>query len=121
MMLSNVIEFRTGRPVGQSETIRRPGALIRAARHGLELWQRGRDLRRVLRSDDLPAVGAALPRLIVDEARMDEARRDGAADYDLRRHVLLLVAILAERRDAQNATAMPPMVICPETAIRAHL
>lgn len=121
MMMSNVIDFATGRPVGADQSIRRPSTLIRAARHGLSLWQRQRDLRRALKTDDLPVPGAALPRLMDEEGRLDHARRENDATYDLRRHILILVAILAERRDSQRAAESLPFIICPEKAILAHL
>ncbi|SEH91052.1 DUF6477 family protein [Paracoccus alkenifer] len=87
--------------------LRRPAVLIRAAVAGQALWRRERDLRRVLGSDSTPAPGRALLRLREDEERLNTARLDGAADYDMRRHVLLLVAILAETRRAAQPDVRP--------------
>lgn len=76
---------------------RRPRLLVRAARAGLGHWRRERDLPRLLMTGLLPPPGAALARLEAEEARLDEARRERAADYGLERHVALLIALLAER------------------------
>lgn len=104
--MPNVIAFRP-RPV--TAPLRRPSALIRAAREGQAGWKRERDLRRLLRCDRCPAPGTALPRLRAEEAVMNEARTQRLADYDLHRHVLLVIAILAEMRAAvaQAPVAVP--------------
>jgi hypothetical protein len=78
--------------------MRRPRLLIRAARHGLDAYDRGRHLGRLTRRGDVPTPGAALAVLIEAEGRMEHARRDGAAGYSLSRHVELLIALLAEAR-----------------------
>ncbi len=96
-MMSNVIAFepRLGQP-----RLRRPKLLVSAARAGLPGWNRRRHLRRLLKSDVLPAPGAALDRLHAEEARLDAARRDGHAEYDMQRHIMVLIAILAETAEA---------------------
>lgn len=95
--MPNVIAFR---PLPVTAPLRRPSALIRAAREGQSGWKRERDLKRLLRADRCPAPGTALPRLRAEEAVMNEARLQRLADYDLHRHVLLVIAILAEMRAA---------------------
>ena len=45
--------------------------VVRAAVAGQPMWRRDRDLRRVLRSDAIPAPGHALPRLRAEEDRMN--------------------------------------------------
>lgn len=102
--MPNVIAFRT-RPL--AEPLRRPSVLVRAAREGQAGWRRDRDLRRLLRLDACPAPGACLPRLRAEEAALNEARLHRAADYDLHRHVLLVIAILAEMRAAVAAAQAP--------------
>lgn len=99
-MMPNVIAFRP-RPVHMP--LRRPRVLIRAARNGQAVWKRDRDLRRLLHADACPAPGAALPRLRAEEERMNAARLEGLAEYDLSRHVTLMIAILAEMRAAVAA------------------
>lgn len=94
-LMSNILAFPL-RPVVQP--LRRPAALVRAAVAGQPMWRRDRDLRRVLRSDAIPAPGHALPRLRAEEDRMNAARQEGAAEYDMHQHVLLMIAILAESR-----------------------
>lgn len=107
-VMSNVLAFPAcAVPAPAAAPLRRPAALIRAAIAGQALWRRERDLRRVLGSDSTPAPGRALFRLRDEEDRLNAARLDGAADYDMRQHVLLLVAILAETRGAARPDARP--------------
>jgi hypothetical protein len=108
--LPNVIAFRA---LPATESLRRPSLLIRAARAGQSGWRRERDLPRLLRSDRYPQPGAALPRLRAEEAQMNAARKEGAADYDLQRHVLLMIAILAEMRSALAEHPAPGADIAP--------
>ncbi|SMO51479.1 DUF6477 family protein [Paracoccus laeviglucosivorans] len=112
MMQPNVIFFQ---PRPRQPGFRRPRVLVQAARIGLRGWNRDRDLRRLLRCEELPMTGAALPRLRTEEERLNHARCERQADYDLQRHVLLLIAIMAE-----TAAAAPRPVIFPGTAIQAR-
>lgn len=102
--MPNVIAFRS---LPENPPLRRPRVLIRAARAGQTGWRRERDLPRLLRSDGCPRPGSALPRLRAEEMRMNEARLEGAAEYDLHRHVKLMIAILAEMRAAVSAAPIP--------------
>lgn len=94
---SNVIVFR---PRSADAPLRRPATLIRAAREGQRGWKRGRDLAALLRLDGCPPPGRCLPRLRAEEAMQNELRLARAAEYDMQRHVLLVVAILSEMRAA---------------------
>lgn len=111
-MMSNVVQFQ---PRAKAPCFRRPRLLVQAARAGLAGWKRQRDLRRVLKLEELPLPGTVLPRLRAEEERLDTARREAQADYDVQRHVMLLIAILAE-----TAAALPQPVTFPETAIQAR-
>ncbi|MBM3606614.1 MAG: hypothetical protein FJX25_18470 [Alphaproteobacteria bacterium] len=102
--LTNVIVFRP-RPAKQS--LRRPRVLIRAAREGQKGWKRERDLTRLLRADHCPSPGAALARLRAEEELQNDLRVTAAAEYDVRRHVLLMIAVLAEMRAAVEAAPQP--------------
>lgn len=102
--MPNVIAFR---PRPAQSGLRRPSTLIRAAREGQAGWKRERELPRLLRSDRCPAPGAALPRLRAEEAMLNEARLERSAEYDMRRHVLLMIAILGEMRAAVAAAPEP--------------
>lgn len=121
---TNVVAFRP-RPVAPTASLRRPSALIRAAREGQAGWRRERDLCRLLRSTECPAPGAALSRLRAEEDFLNGARLMGAAEYDMHRHVLLMIAILAEMRAAVAATpagrVMGAAISGRGTAIPAHL
>ncbi|WP_411836763.1 DUF6477 family protein [Paracoccus sp. ME4] len=97
---SNVIAFR---PRPANHGMRRPATLIRAAREGQRGWRRDRDLPRLLRSDRCPAPGALLSRLRAEEEIQNDMRLMQDAEYDMRRHVLLMIAILAEMRAAIDA------------------
>ena len=113
--MPNVIAFR---PRTASEPLRRPSILIRAAREGQAGWRRDRDLKRLLRLDRTPAAGNALPRLRAEEALLNDARLQRAADYDMHRHVLLMIAILAEMR---AAVADAPVPVTTGTRIGAAM
>ncbi|WP_449041742.1 DUF6477 family protein [Paracoccus sp. (in: a-proteobacteria)] len=103
-VMSNILAF-PARPVGSA--LRRPAVLVRAAVAGQALWRRERDLRRVLHCESLPAPGQALARLREEEDRLNLARLEDAADYDMQQHVRLLIAILAESRLAPARAAAP--------------
>lgn len=102
-LMSNILRFPV-QPV--QAPLRRPAALVRAAVAGQPMFRRARDLRRALRCDSLPRPGHALAWLRAEEDRMNTARQEGAAEYDMQRHVLLMVAILFESR-IQPDQAMP--------------
>lgn len=75
--------------------LKRPPMLIRAARHGLQEYNRNRDLRRLL-GGSAPPPHEAVERLMRTEEELDNARRDGRATYSVARHVDVMIAILAE-------------------------
>lgn len=78
---------------------RRPRLLLSAARHGLALYRRDRDLPRLLpRAMGQPPLDA----LTEAEARAETARRGGEATYSFARHIDLLIALLAEQRLARQ-------------------
>jgi hypothetical protein len=78
-------------------TLKRPRLLISAARHGIEEYNRNRDLRRIL-SGPAPSPQEAIARLINTEEALEEARKGGGAGYSVARHVDVMIAILAEMR-----------------------
>nr|WP_029371264.1 DUF6477 family protein [Paracoccus sp. TRP] len=108
-MMSNVIAFV---PRRETPTLRRPRPLVRAAQAGLKSWNRRRDLRRPLKCDNLPSPGTAMTRLLAEENRIDQFRRTGQAGYDPHRHILLLIAILAECAEAAPRP-LAQALICP--------
>lgn len=91
----------------QTTELRRPAALIRAARAGQSGWRRDRDLARLLGRETAPAGPAALRMLRAAEDAADSARREGHADYDMHRHVRLLIALLAEMIAARQNAPQP--------------
>lgn len=75
-------------------TLRRPRLLIRAARFGLQDYRRERDLRRLLAGTASPEV--TVPRLLQEEAQLEEIRQAGDHNYSVMRHIEVLVALFAE-------------------------
>jgi hypothetical protein len=80
------------------ETLRRPRLLIRAARFGLENYNRNRDLKRVMGTSTAPSPNRALDGLIEKEAQIEQTRKQGDATYSVTRHVDILIALMAEAR-----------------------
>lgn len=85
-------------PVGSDR--RRPRLLLGAARHGLSLYRRDRDLPRLLSRHFGKAPLDALTEI---EANIEQARRTGSATYSFARHIDILIALLAEQRLAPRA------------------
>ena len=74
---------------------RRPRLLLTAARHGLALYRRDRDLPRLLaRNLGQPPLEV----LTEAEANAESARRAGSATYSFAAHIDILVALLSEQR-----------------------
>ena len=94
-------------PIEILARIRRPRLLVRAARFGLEEYDRRRDLRRLMKCGEPPSPERAFQRLIDEEARIEETRRKGDATYSISAHVDVLIALMAEanllRRPAETA------------------
>ena len=77
-------------------SLRRPRLLIRAARFGLADYIRERDLKRLIKTQNLPGPATTVPRLMAAEAELEETRRAGDAGYSVARHVEVLIALMAE-------------------------
>ena len=78
--------------------LRRPKLLVRAARFGVDEYNRTRHLGRILRSEALPRTGPAILRLLEVEATLEDRRVAGTADYSAARHVEVLIALMGEAR-----------------------
>ena len=83
-------------------SLRRPRLLVRAARLGLQDYNRTRSLRRLMPGESTPRPGLAFEFLVEREAAIDKVRREGAASYSAARHIELLVALIEEARLAVN-------------------
>lgn len=109
-----VIDFLPRRAASLCATsLRRPRLLVRAARHGQAAWRRERDLPALLRGElpphsPMPAPGGAVTWLRAAEGRLEEARRTDPGNYDLDRHIRLLIALLAEMRALSGADSRRP-------------
>ena len=79
-------------------SLRRPRLLIRAARFGLENYNRSRDLKRVIGTTQAPNPSRAIDSLIEKEAQLEATRKQGDATYSVARHVDVLIALMAEAR-----------------------
>lgn len=84
--------------------LKRPNLLVKAARHGLDDYNRNVHLRRILNSEDIPRPGPAIMKMIEIEHHFDEARKEKRATYSVARHVEVLVAIMAEAQLLQAST-----------------
>ena len=76
----------------------RPSILTRAGKAGARLYDRGRDLPRViprLTTRRMPQ-SAMLQEIADAEATCEAERLSGAATYSIERHVSLLAALFAE-------------------------
>ncbi len=80
------------------DAIRRPRILIRAAKIGLEWYRRERDLTKVIHAMAPPAPERAMEKLVAAERELEAFRVTGQANYDVRRHIAVLTALLGEAR-----------------------
>lgn len=86
-------------------SLRRPKLLIRAARFGLEAYDRSRDLKRLMHTSETPQPRSAADHLFEAEATLEEERQSGQAGYSPARHVDVLIALIAEARLASARAA----------------
>lgn len=82
--------------LGQVALLRRPRILASAARTALPNYRRDKRLRRLLGYAPQQANGPVVMRLIDMESTFNDARRTGAPDYSVVRHVEILTALIAE-------------------------
>ena len=93
--------------------LRRPRLLVRAARFGQQDYRRERELKRVLRCADTPRPVTAVSSLLIEEARLEEARLTHDATYNVVRHVDVLICLMAE---VQLLDRAPQQTLVPEFA-----
>lgn len=89
------------------QDLRRPRLLIRAARLGVDEYQRDRHLKRHLGYAQLPGSGAALMQLVEKESFLNTQRKSGEAGYSVAEHVDLLIAIMGEARLVRASRSEP--------------
>ena len=94
--MTSLTGFTDFDPVITQASIHRPRSLIRAAQAGQSGWRRRRDLPRLLRRERCPGRDDALSLLQFEEARLNGLRLLRAPGYNMRRHVLVMIAMLAE-------------------------
>ncbi|MAM60534.1 DUF6477 family protein [Maritimibacter sp. UBA3975] len=85
--------------------LRRPKLLLRAARHGLESFDRTRDLKRIL--GRAPRTTSEIDALLDRESGLDAARRTGDVSYAPHHHVAVMTAVLAEMCPEADADRQP--------------
>ncbi len=76
--------------------LRRPNLLVRAARFGLDDYNRTTHLARYMSVEPVPSPAAALIQLFDFEKEMNDARCAKTGLYLAARHIDILVAIMAE-------------------------
>jgi len=79
-------------------TLNRPRLLVRAARFGLDDYNRAMQLPRLLAMLALPRPGVAILRFLDIEATLEERRLGQTADYSVARHIDVLIALMGEAR-----------------------
>ncbi len=79
-------------------SLRRPGLLIRAARHGMTEYRRDKTLARLLTNGAALSPDDAVRQLLEIEAVINDARKTSAATYSVTAHVEVLIAIMSEAR-----------------------
>lgn len=80
------------------ENLRRPKILVRAAKLGLQEYNRETHLKKITRSPVTGSSNAIIDRLLVQENTLEDARRKGDASYNVQHHIRVLTAVLAEAR-----------------------
>lgn len=80
------------------QTLKRPKILVRAARLGLEEYNRDRELRRITKTTRNACPQAVFDRLLAHENYLEDARCNGDASYSIQRHIQVLTAVLAEAK-----------------------
>lgn len=78
--------------------IRRPQTLMRAARFGLEEYNRERDLKRLTKQPKTPTPHKALTTLVALEETLEANRKEGYGTYSVANHIEVLAAIMGELR-----------------------
>jgi hypothetical protein len=96
------------------EALKRPPLLVRAARFGLDDYNRDGQLPRLLHTLVVPRAGQAIVALLDIEAALDARRLDQGADYSVARHVEVIIALMAEARILRS-------ILRPEGPEIAHL
>lgn len=94
--------------LGMIAALKRPRLLVRAARFGVDEYNRTHCLPRIFGDPTLPRPGEAVLRLLDVEAEMDARRRANAADYTIARHVEVLIALMGEARLIRRTYATSP-------------
>jgi len=82
--------------ITQLETAKRPRLLMLAARHGRHLYDRNRDLARIIPQQGSIAQCDIVKSLIMIEDAHEKKRRQNDAAYFVTDHVECLSALLAE-------------------------
>ena len=84
--------------IGVLANLRRPSLLVRAARHGLQDYDRKRDLRRIAGSAPSKSSAALIAHLVDQEEQIESTRKSGCATYSISKHIEILVALMYESR-----------------------
>ncbi len=86
-------------------SLRRPSLLIRAARFGVNDYDRERQLPRILGQSSAPRPGLAVMKLLELEADLEDRRARKAADYSVARHLDVIIALMGEARVLRATSA----------------
>ncbi len=100
--------------LGRVESLKRPPLLVRAARFGLDDYNRAGQLPRLLRCLAAPRSGEAILRLLDLEADLEDLRQERAAEYSVARHVEVIIALMAEARLLRTIVRPPEPAVLPD-------
>ena len=90
--------------------LKRPSLLVRAARHGIDSYDRNRHLGKYVDLTPLPGPGVALMKLFEIEREQNTARKLKSGTYAPADHINMLVAIMAEAQ-LWRASRQPRLVV----------
>ena len=88
--------------------LERPRLLVRAARFGVDDYDRAQRLPRLLDRPFAPGTGEAIMLLLELEAELDTARCSKSPDYAVSRHVDVLIALMGEARALRHMRPAGP-------------
>jgi hypothetical protein len=89
--------------LGMISALERPRLLVRTARFGLGGYDRARCLSRLIDAPGPLRTGEIILRLIEAEATQEDLRLARVAAYKPRRHLEVLIALLAEARTLRES------------------
>lgn len=86
--------------------IKRPKLIIRAARSGTSQYQRSRFIKQYPSLSPKHSSETFLNRLLIEENEINQSRHNDDPAYNVRKHIAVLTAILAEANSIPQQTSV---------------